>query len=148
MNTTILLKPRVSEKTFAVSQNSVYVFDVPTSSNKTEIAKAVTSTYGVAVESVKTITIKGKAKRFYRKGKFENGTRSDIKKAYVTLKNGAKLPIFEAIEEQIKNNEDSKATKSPVDDKPKRGIFGRSKVAKSAGVSTTVKRTQAKVGEK
>ena len=97
---TITLKPRMSEKTYAMSQTGVYVFDVDTSINKHQITEAVESTYDVTVEDVRTVTTKGKAKRLYRKRRFENGRRSDVKKAYVTLKEGDQIPIFAAVEEQ------------------------------------------------
>ncbi len=145
---TIVIKPRVSEKSYGISQRSVYVFDVPTSANKLEIAKAVESAYNVKTKNVRTVTNKGKAKRFYRAGKFENGTRSDFKKAYVTLADGAKLPIFEAIDEQVAeaSKDIKKTTEQP---KAKRGIFNRSsKATASTTAAAPVKRTQAKVGEK
>jgi ribosomal protein L23 len=43
----------------------------------------------------------GKAVRTYRKSarKTETGKRSNVRKAYVTLKEGDKLPIFAAVEE-------------------------------------------------
>jgi len=36
----------------------------------------------------------------YRKRRYENGRRSNVKKAYVTLKEGDQIPIFAAVEEQ------------------------------------------------
>jgi hypothetical protein len=54
---------------------------------------------------------KGKAKRTYRKsgGRSVMGRRSDAKKAYVTLKEGDSIPVFEAVKEaeetQAKNAE-------------------------------------------
>jgi large subunit ribosomal protein L23 len=143
----IVIKPRMSEKTYAISASGVYVFDVPVSANKNDVANAVSSAYNVKVSSVRIVVNKGKAKRFYRAGKFENGVRNDLKKAYVSLADGAKLPIFEAVEEQMKES-DKKTDSKEVNKAPKRGIFGRAKVNKSAGTTTTVKRTQAKVGEK
>jgi len=100
MSKLMTLKPRMSEKTYAMSQTGVYVFDVDTDLNKHEIADTVATTYDVTVESVRTVTVKGKAKRMYRKRRYENGRRSDVKKAYVTLKEGDQIPIFAAVEEQ------------------------------------------------
>ena len=45
--------------------------------------------FGVQVESVTTVTIKGKAKRFGR----TLGRRSDVKKAYVSLVAGQELDL-------------------------------------------------------
>ncbi len=99
METAMILKPRMSEKTYALSAGRVYVFDVPTTANKIEIAKAVADAYEVEVTNVRTMTIKGKQKRLYRNKRWENGARSDYKKAYVTVKAGQSIPIFAAIEE-------------------------------------------------
>jgi large subunit ribosomal protein L23 len=114
---TITLKPRMSEKTYAMSQTGVYVFDVDTSVNKHEIANAVEGVYEVSVETVRTITVKGKAKRMYRKRRYENGRRSDVKKAYVTLKEGDQIPIFAAVEEQEVKEEKAQETVNKVADK-------------------------------
>lgn len=95
----ITLKPRMSEKSYALSNDRVYVFDVDKSINKHEIAKAVEETYEVTVTNVRTIIAKGKTKRLYRNRRYETGKRADIKKAYVTLKEGDGIPIFAAVEE-------------------------------------------------
>jgi large subunit ribosomal protein L23 len=89
----------MSEKAYAMSASRVYVFDVDTSVNKHEITDAVEETYGVTVINIRTITVKGKAKRLYRNRRYENGRRSDVKKAYVTVKEGDAIPIFAAVEE-------------------------------------------------
>jgi large subunit ribosomal protein L23 len=107
----------MSEKTYAMSQTGVYVFDVDTSVNKHEIADAVEGVYEVSVETVRTVTVKGKAKRMYRKRRYENGRRSDVKKAYVTLKEGDQIPIFAAAEEQEVKEEKAQETIKKVADK-------------------------------
>jgi len=94
-----VLKPRMSEKTYAQSEKGVFVFVVDKSLNKHQIAEAVSKTYDVQVKSVNVVVQKGKAKRLYKNRKFEQGTRSDIKKAYVTLAEGQSIPIFAAVEE-------------------------------------------------
>ena len=101
---TIALKPRMSEKTYASSQaTNTFVFDVPTSINKHSVAEAVQAQFGVTVVNVRTTIIKGKVKRTYRKrGKSVTGARVDIKKAFVTLKEGDSIPVFTAVEEQEK----------------------------------------------
>ena len=95
------LKPRISEKAYAQSEaTNVYIFDVPANANKFEVAKAVASQYEVGVVNVKIASVPGKTIRAYRqRGRRSiNGKRSDIRKAYVTLKEGDKLPIFAAVE--------------------------------------------------
>lgn len=97
----IVLKPRVSEKAYALSQaRNTYVFDVAQNANKHVVARAVTAQYDVTVLDVNMINVKGKPKRTVRKGgRPVAGRQADVKKAYVTLKAGDSLPIFAAIEE-------------------------------------------------
>ena len=102
---TIALRPRMSEKTYELSNARVYVFLVDTNVNKQEIAENVEKAYEVTVTKVRSVIVKGKAKRLYKNRRFENGTRSDMKKAYVTLKEGDAIPIFAAIEEAEEQEE-------------------------------------------
>jgi|SRR5579862_5563692 len=104
MSKNIVLKPRVSEKGYAISAlNNTYVFDIPTGVNKHSVANAVAAQYGVGVTNVRIANIPGKTKRTFRgRGKFAQGQRSDVRKAYVTLKEGDKLPIFDAVEQEVK----------------------------------------------
>jgi large subunit ribosomal protein L23 len=96
MDKTMMLLPRVSEKAYGLSTaKNVYIFDVPRSGNKTTIAKAVEAQFGVTVVVVNTSNLKGKAKRTVRKGgKAIPGRDVDVKKAYVTVKEGQTIPIF------------------------------------------------------
>ncbi len=98
---TLVLKPRVSEKAYGLSQvRNTFVFDVDYSANKHMVARAVSEQYGVTVTEVRIINQNGKVKRTVRKGGRPSlGRQSDVKKAYVTLKAGDTLPIFAAIEE-------------------------------------------------
>ena len=102
MSKIVALKPRVSEKTYAQAETSnTYVFDVPKAANKHDVARSVASQYEVTVTGVRLASVPGKPKRsIRRKGRnIFNTSRSDIRKAFVTLKEGDKLPIFSAIEE-------------------------------------------------
>jgi large subunit ribosomal protein L23 len=98
----LVLKPRMSEKTYGLSQTqNTFVFDVPTTANKHEVATAVTAQYDVGVEDVRIVLVKGKIKASVRKrARTIGGKRSDIKKAYVRIKDGDSLPIFAAIEQE------------------------------------------------
>lgn len=115
-----VLKPRMSEKAYAVSQAAnvkTYVFEVPSSANKHTVARAIGAQYEVTVTSVRTMTLKGKAKQSYRKGSRPiTGQRSDVKKAYVTLKAGDTLPLFaeEAAEDAKAAKAAEKAAKQEV----------------------------------
>lgn len=113
------LKPRQSEKTYALSQSeNTFVFDVPSAANKFEIANAVSVQFSVTVEDVRIAIVKGKAMRTIRKGgRAAMGKRVDIKKAYVRLKAGDSIPIFAAIE---KAEEDQKKIEEKVAKKAKK----------------------------
>jgi len=102
MDKFMVLRPRMSEKTYMLSQlTGTYVVEVPRDASKDSIAKAVAAQFGVTVQTVNVINVKGKPKRTVRKGgRPTNGKRSDIKKAYVTLKKGDKLPFFAELEEE------------------------------------------------
>ncbi|PCI22100.1 MAG: 50S ribosomal protein L23 [Piscirickettsiaceae bacterium] len=84
----LITAPVVTEKTSNAADNSnQYVFKVLSSANKTEIKAAVEKLFDVNVESVKTLIVKGKTKRFGRL----MGKRSDVKKAYVRIKSGQEI---------------------------------------------------------
>jgi|SRR5665213_2137219 len=113
MDKQVALKPRMSEKAYAMSQTGVYVFDVPGSVNKHTVASAVTAQFDVTVETVNITNIKGKAKRtISQKGRrVSRGKQSNVKKAYVTLKKGDSIPVFAAVEEA---EEKEKSTQEKV----------------------------------
>jgi large subunit ribosomal protein L23 len=113
MSLTTVLRPRLSEKTYGLAMTkTVYVFDVPSEANRQIIAAAVTAQFGVTVEKVNIVRIKGKVKRTVRKGgRPVMGVRNDIKKAYVTLTEGQKLPFFDEPEEDKKPKKADKAEK-------------------------------------
>lgn len=104
MNKPVVLRPRVSEKAYALSgATNTYIFDIPKDANKHSVAEAVASQFKVTVTSVRTASIAGKLKRSYRKrGRNIAAKRSDVRKAYVTLKTGDKLPLFDATKEEPK----------------------------------------------
>ena len=93
----ILVTPVTTEKAYGQSLKNVYVFNVPLAANKNEIVAAVKAQYGVEVAAIKTLVQSGKSIRFSRgKNRFPGTTtRSDSKKAYVTLAAGSSLAIFE-----------------------------------------------------
>lgn len=104
MSKNLVLRPRLSEKTYGLSENRVYVVDVPGSANKHSVARAVEVQFGVKVEKINIMNVKGKTKRVMsvtgKRYANAEGRRSDIKKAYVTLAAGNSLPFFAAIEEE------------------------------------------------
>ena len=116
---TIILKPRMSEKAYGLSQTrNTYVFDVPKSANKHTVARAVSSQYAVTVTNVNILNLEGKAKRTVRKnGRAAAGKQNDTRKAYVTLKSGDSLPIFAAVEEQAEKAEQTQAVAAKAAEK-------------------------------
>ncbi len=102
--TTILVTPVTTEKAYAQSLRNIYVFNVPLKANKNEILAAVESQYDVKVAAIKTLVQSGKSIRFSRgKNRYPGTTtRTDSKKAYVTLAAGSSLAIFEQPTEEEK----------------------------------------------
>ena len=85
----ILIRPVVSEKSYALLDEGKYTFIVDPRANKTEIKIAVEKIFDVKVSSVNTINRQGKARRT----RFGMGKRKDTKRAIVTLTDGA-IDIF------------------------------------------------------
>ncbi len=83
----IISAPHITEKATLGSENSQVTFRVPGSATKPQIKQAVEVLFGVKVKAVNTLVQKGKVKRF----KGVVGTRSNIKKAIVTLEEGQTL---------------------------------------------------------
>jgi large subunit ribosomal protein L23 len=104
MSKSLILRPRLSEKTYGLSESRVYVIDVPKSANKHSVARAVEAQFEVKVDKVNILNIKGKSKRVVsvtgKRYSNAEGRRNDIKKAYVTLAEGHSLPFFAAVEEE------------------------------------------------
>ncbi len=86
----VLVAPIVSEKATMVAEKSNAVtFKVLQNATKPEIKAAVELLFKVEVEGVSVVNTKGKTKRF---GK-TIGRRDNVRKAYVTLKEGQELNL-------------------------------------------------------
>ncbi len=90
----VIIKPVVSEKSYALLDNGVYTFIVHPDANKIEIRKAVEAIFNVRVEKVNTLNRPGKRKRNRRS--FTFGKRPDTKRAVVTLHGGDRIDLFES----------------------------------------------------
>ncbi|MDX3071792.1 50S ribosomal protein L23 [Streptomyces sp. ME01-24h] len=86
----ILVKPVVSEKSYALLDENKYTFVVDPRANKTQIKQAVEAVFSVKVTGVNTINRQGKRKRT----KTGFGKRKDTKRAIVTLAEGDRIDIF------------------------------------------------------
>ena len=89
----VILKPVVSEKSYALLDDGVYTFIVHPDANKPEIRDAVEAIFNVQVTKVNTLNRKGKRKRNRRTVTF--GKRPDTKRAIVTLAAGDRIDLFE-----------------------------------------------------
>jgi large subunit ribosomal protein L23 len=90
----VLIRPVVSEKTYGLMDQNVYVFVVHPHANKLEIRRAVEEAFGVKVANVNTLNRRGKATRNRRNN--VPGRRPDTKRAFVTLHAGDKIDLFES----------------------------------------------------
>ncbi len=94
----IIRQPRLTEKATRLREEAArwkksgdtFVFRVDTRANKIQIRAAIEEIFGVNVAHVRTVSVRGKKRRY---GRFE-GYRASWKKAYVTLKPGSKTIDF------------------------------------------------------
>jgi len=88
----IIRVPRITEKgTRLREKNNVLTFEVKVHANKVQVRKAIEEIFKVKVADVTTVNSVGKKRRMGTR----LGRTSDWKKAYVTLKPGEKIAIFE-----------------------------------------------------
>jgi len=90
----VIIKPVVSEKSYALLDQGVYTFVVHSDANKVEIRQAVEAIFGVRVAKVNTLNRPGKRKRNRRNWTF--GKRPDTKRAVVTLVGADRIDLFES----------------------------------------------------
>ena len=88
-----VIRPVVSEKSYALSEKGVYIFVVPKETNKVEIRRSVERIFNVKVVAVNTLNRPGKRKRNRRSPTL--GRRPDTKRAFVRLAQGQSIPLFE-----------------------------------------------------
>ncbi|MBQ8156709.1 50S ribosomal protein L23 [Candidatus Saccharibacteria bacterium] len=109
-----ILEPRATEKTYREQTKRTYVFPVKLGMSKQEIAKLVEKEFNVTVIDVRTLVRNGKATK-YSKGKhaYPGITyRKDKKYAYVTLKDGDSIKVFEEPEKEDKKTSAKEAKKA------------------------------------
>jgi len=83
----VIIRPRVTEKSGLLSQGGVYTFEVMRDANKQSISRAITALYKVT--PVKIAVINTPIKNVFVKGR--RGTVAGIRKAVVTVKKGEKI---------------------------------------------------------
>lgn len=85
----VIRSPLVTEKSTFGVEYSKYTFKVSQQATKDQVKKAVELAFGVKVEKVNTIYVKGKTKRF----RGQEGKRPSYKKAVVTLVEGQTIDV-------------------------------------------------------
>ncbi len=115
-----ILEPRATEKSYLEQTNRTYIFPVALNASKQDVAKMVEKEFNVTVTDVRTLIRDGKKTKF-SKGKhaYPGIThRKDKKYAYVTLKKGDFIKVFDTPEEDNKTSaKDAKADKKAKADK-------------------------------
>ena len=86
----IILAPVITEESMMGTAVKKYTFKVAKDATKVDIKKAVESLFGVKVEKVNTINVRGQFRRY---GRFE-GYKASWKKAIVTLTADSKTIEF------------------------------------------------------
>jgi large subunit ribosomal protein L23 len=89
----VVRAPYITEKATMLSENGAVVFKVALDATKPQIKSAVEALFNVSVKSVNTMIQKGKVKRWRGRAY----TRSDFKKAIVTLADGQSIDVTTGI---------------------------------------------------
>ena len=89
----VIVAPHITEKSTMMSEQNAVVFKVARDATKPEIKAAVEALFNVSVTGVNTIVQKGKTKKW----KGTDYTRSDMKKAIVTLQDGQSIDVTTGI---------------------------------------------------
>ena len=84
MDINLIKKPVITEKSTANAQFNKYIFEVRNDANKINIKKTIEEIYKVKVQKLNSLNVKSKPKVF----KGQIGTRSELKRIIVTLKEG------------------------------------------------------------
>jgi large subunit ribosomal protein L23 len=87
----VILRPVVSEKSYAEAERGKYTFVVAPRATKPQIRQAVEEIWNVRVRAVNTMQRRGKTVR----RRLVRGRRPDERRAVVTLVPGESIPIFE-----------------------------------------------------
>ena len=115
-----ILEPRATEKSYLEQTKRTYIFPVKRTTSKQEVAAMVEKEFNVTVTDVRTLIRNGKKTKF-SKGKhaYPGIThRQDKKFAYVTLREGDSIKVFDTPEEDNKTSaKEAKADKKAKADK-------------------------------
>lgn len=87
----IIVRPILSEKSNIRQEKGVMCFEVARQATKVDVRTCVEKIFGVKVEKVRTMMVRGKTRRF----RMTQSKRPDWKKAYVMLRKGEQAVRFE-----------------------------------------------------
>jgi large subunit ribosomal protein L23 len=93
----VIIRPVVSEKSYALATIGKYTFRVHPDAHKTQIKQAVELLFGVGVVDVRTSSVPSKPKR---RGYTSGRTRA-WKKAVIQVREGEAIPIFQGLEAEL-----------------------------------------------
>src|SRR5579864_2686954 len=93
----VVIRPVVSEKSYALAAAGRYTFRIHPDAHKTQVRQAVEALFDVHVQEVRTISVKSKPKR---RGASRGRTRS-WKKAIVQVREGESIAIFAGLESTV-----------------------------------------------
>jgi large subunit ribosomal protein L23 len=93
----VIIRPVVSEKSYALATVGKYTFRVHPDAHKTQIKQAVEALFGVGVLEVRTSSVPSKPKR---RG-YTAGRTREWKKAIVQVREGETIPIFQGLEAEL-----------------------------------------------
>lgn len=92
----VIIRPWITEEATSLMEQNQYVFEVAVESNKIEVRKAVEEIFGVQVQTVNTVNVKGKLRRRRTRHGITEGYTKTRKKAIVTLTPDSKrIELFE-----------------------------------------------------
>ena len=136
-----ILEPRATEKTYLEQTKRTYIFPVSLKTSKQEVMRIVEKEFNVTVTDVRTLVRKGKKTKF-SKGKhaYPGITyRKDKKYAYVTLKDGDSIKVFEEPEDNKTSAKEAKADKKAE----KKALKADKKAAKADAKAAKAAKTEA-----
>jgi large subunit ribosomal protein L23 len=90
----VIIRPVISEKSFALAEAGKYTFRVHDRAHKTEIRQAIEGLFDVNVLDVRTAWVSSKPK----KRGYTSGRTRRWKKAMVQVGAGQTIPIFRGLE--------------------------------------------------
>ena len=93
----VIIRPVVSEKSYALATVGKYTFRVHPDAHKTQIKQAIEELFDVRVVDVRTSSVPSKPKR---RGYTSGRTRA-WKKAVIQVREGDTIPIFQGLEAEL-----------------------------------------------